>query len=64
MYLIRLDDASDYMHVEYRNRVDHLLDENGIKPLASGTKLGISRTRTGALRCIAMTMRSAPRTEA
>ena len=33
MYLIRLDDASNYMHVEYWNRVEQLLDENGIKPL-------------------------------
>lgn len=33
MYLIRLDDASDRMHTENWNRVEQLLDENGIKPL-------------------------------
>lgn len=33
MYLIRLDDASDHMNVERWDRVEQLLDENGIKPL-------------------------------
>lgn len=33
MYLIRLDDASDHMHVENWNRIEKLLDRNGVKPL-------------------------------
>ena len=33
MYLIRLDDASDHMHIENWARVERILDENGIKPL-------------------------------
>ena len=33
MYLIRLDDASDRMHIDNWARVEGLLDENGIKPL-------------------------------
>lgn len=33
MYLIRLDDASDHMHIENWARVERMLDENGIKPL-------------------------------
>lgn len=33
MYLIRLDDASDRMHIEKWARIEGLLDENGIKPL-------------------------------
>lgn len=33
MYLIRLDDASDRMHIDNWARVERLLDENGIKPL-------------------------------
>lgn len=33
MYLIRLDDASDHMHIENWARIERLLDENGIKPL-------------------------------
>ena len=33
MYLIRLDDASDYMNTERWDRVERMLDENGIKPL-------------------------------
>lgn len=33
MYLIRLDDASDHMHIENWVRVERMLDENGIKPL-------------------------------
>lgn len=33
MYLIRLDDASDHMHLANWTRVEQLLDENGIKPL-------------------------------
>ena len=33
MYLIRLDDASDRMHIENWARIQRLLDENGIKPL-------------------------------
>lgn len=33
MYLIRLDDASDRMHIENWARIEGLLDENGIKPL-------------------------------
>lgn len=33
MYLIRLDDASDHMHIENWARMERLLDENNIKPL-------------------------------
>lgn len=33
MYLIRLDDASDRMHIEKWARIEGLLDANGIKPL-------------------------------
>lgn len=33
MYLIRLDDASDRMHIEKWTRMERMLDENGIKPL-------------------------------
>lgn len=33
MYLIRLDDASDRMHIENWARIERVLDENGIKPL-------------------------------
>ena len=33
MYLIRLDDASDHMNILNWTRVEHLLDENGVKPL-------------------------------
>ena len=33
MYLIRLDDASDHMHIENWARMERLLDENGIRPL-------------------------------
>lgn len=33
MYLIRLDDASDHMNIENWNRIEQLLDENGIRPL-------------------------------
>ena len=33
MYLIRLDDASDRMHIENWARIQRLLEENGIKPL-------------------------------
>ena len=33
MYLIRLDDASDHMHIENWARMERLLDEYGIKPL-------------------------------
>lgn len=33
MYLIRLDDASDHMHIENWSRIERLLDENGVKPL-------------------------------
>lgn len=33
MYLIRLDDASDHMNTERWDRVERLLDENGIRPL-------------------------------
>lgn len=33
MYLIRLDDASDHMHIENWTRMERMLDENGIKPL-------------------------------
>lgn len=33
MYLIRLDDASDHMHIENWTRMERMLDENGIQPL-------------------------------
>ena len=33
MYMIRLDDASEYMNIERWDRMERLLDENGIKPL-------------------------------
>ena len=33
MYLIRLDDASDHMNTERWDRVERMLDENGVKPL-------------------------------
>ena len=33
MYLIRLDDASDHMHIENWAKIEQLLDENGVKPL-------------------------------
>lgn len=33
MYLIRLDDASDHMHIENWARVERMLDEYGVKPL-------------------------------
>ena len=33
MYLIRLDDASEHMNIENWDRIEQLLDENGIKPL-------------------------------
>ena len=33
MYLIRLDDASDHMNIERWDRVERMLDENGVKPL-------------------------------
>lgn len=33
MYLIRLDDASDHMNTERWDRVERILDENGVKPL-------------------------------
>lgn len=33
MYLIRLDDASDHMNTQRWDRIERLLDENGIKPL-------------------------------
>ena len=33
MYLIRLDDASEYMNIEGWDRIEQLLDENGINPL-------------------------------
>ena len=33
MYLIRLDDASDHMHIENWARIERMLDDNGIKPL-------------------------------
>lgn len=33
MYLIRLDDASEYMNIEGWDRIGQLLDENGIMPL-------------------------------
>lgn len=33
MYLIRLDDASDHMHIENWARMERMLDENGIRPL-------------------------------
>ena len=33
MYLIRLDDASDHMNTENWERVERMLDENGVKPL-------------------------------
>lgn len=32
-YLLRLDDASDYMDVEKWQRMENLLDKYGIKPL-------------------------------
>ncbi|MBQ8830075.1 MAG: DUF2334 domain-containing protein [Oscillospiraceae bacterium] len=33
MYLIRLDDASDHMNTERWERMEQILDENGVKPL-------------------------------
>ena len=33
MYLIRLDDASDHMHIENWAKIEQLLDESGIRPL-------------------------------
>lgn len=33
MYLIRLDDASDHMNIERWERIEQILDKNGIKPL-------------------------------
>lgn len=33
MYLIRLDDASDHMHIENWTRMERMLDKNGIQPL-------------------------------
>jgi predicted deacetylase len=33
MYLIRLDDASDHMNTERWDRVERMLDENGVKPM-------------------------------
>lgn len=33
MFLIRLDDASEYMNIEGWARMERMLDENGIKPL-------------------------------
>ena len=33
MYLIRLDDASDHMNTERWDRVERMLDEQGVKPL-------------------------------
>ena len=33
MYLIRLDDASDHMNTERWERIERMLDENGVKPL-------------------------------
>ena len=33
MYLIRLDDASDHMNIEQWDRMERMLDENGVKPL-------------------------------
>ena len=33
MYLIRLDDASDHMNTERWDRIERMLDENGVKPL-------------------------------
>ena len=32
-YILRLDDASDYMDVEKWQRIEDLLDQYGIKPL-------------------------------
>ena len=33
MYMIRLDDASEHMHVDNWNRMEQLLDRNSVKPL-------------------------------
>ena len=33
MYLFRLDDASDHMNTERWDRIERILDENGVKPL-------------------------------
>lgn len=33
MYLIRLDDASDHMNIANWDRIERILDENGIRPL-------------------------------
>lgn len=33
MYLIRLDDASDHMNTERWDRIERMLDENGVRPL-------------------------------
>ena len=33
MYLIRLDDASEYMDVERWRHVECVLDKHGVKPL-------------------------------
>ena len=33
MYLIRLDDASEYMDLEKWTRISNLLDKYGIKPI-------------------------------
>lgn len=33
MYLIRLDDASDHMNIESWDRIERILDANGLRPL-------------------------------
>lgn len=33
MYIIRLDDASDHMNTKQWDRIERILDENGVKPL-------------------------------